>query len=175
MEKGFIHIYCGDGKGKTTAAVGLAVRASGRGRRVHFVQFLKGDDSGERRALELLPGVTLAPCPKVLKFTFAMTEAERAEEANRCEALFQNACELAKAGRCDLLVLDEVFGALQCGMLQRERVLAFLREKPEPLEVALTGRDPGEDFLDLSDYVSEICKRKHPFDRGISAREAVEY
>lgn len=174
MEQGLIHIYCGDGKGKTTAAVGLAVRACGRGKRVWFVQFLKSGDSGERRSLEKLEGITLAECPDKIKFTFAMNPQEREQAVADSRRTLQEAFRAAKDG-CDLLILDEFFGALSTGMLEKEEALTLLRGRPEHLEVALTGRDPGEEFLELADYVSEICKRKHPFDRGLSARRGIEY
>ena len=79
-----IHLYCGNGKGKTTAAMGLALRMAGRGRRVLIVQFLKSEDSGERKLLATLPGVTLLPLPEKLNFLWAMTEAEKAAEQARC-------------------------------------------------------------------------------------------
>ena len=93
--KGLIHIYCGDGKGKTTAAIGLAVRAAGRGKRVVIARFLKNDDSGEVGVLERVPGITLIPCRKSFGFTWNMTEKERQEAGAYYEALLEEAWELA--------------------------------------------------------------------------------
>ena len=173
MTKGFIHIYCGDGKGKTTAAVGLCVRAAGHGKRVLFVQFLKSEGSGERAILQLLPQVTVTPCPQSIKFTIQMTEEEKREEAEACSRRLYAAWE--EAEKADLLVLDEVFGALSSGLLTADEVLAGLRQKPEGLEVVLTGRDPAPCFLEIADYVTEMKKQKHPFEQGVGARRGIEY
>ena len=162
MEKGLIHIYCGDGKGKTTAAVGLCVRACGCGKKVLLAQFLKDDSSGELVSLGLLPGFSRIPAPKRVKFTFQMNEEERRESA-------------AEAGACDLLVLDECFGALSTGMLNMEALLDFVEHKPPKLELILTGRNPPEEFMALADYVSEVRKVKHPYDVGTPARRGIEY
>ena len=126
MEKGLIHIYCGDGKGKTTAAVGLCVRACGCGKKVLLAQFLKDDSSGELVSLGLLPGFSRIPAPKRVKFTFQMNEEERRESAKRCAQMLQDARRAAEAGACDLLVLDECFGALSTGMLNMEALLDFV-------------------------------------------------
>ncbi len=175
MEKGLIHIYCGDGKGKTTAAVGLCARACGCGRRVLLAQFLKNDSSSELRSLRLLPGFSEIPAPKTVKFTFQMNEEERREAAQRCAQMFRQARRQAEAGECSLLVLDECFGALSTGMLDGEELLDFAEHKPQQLELVLTGRNPPEEFLAIADYVSEVRKIKHPYDAGIPARKGIEY
>lgn len=175
MEKGLIHIYCGDGKGKTTAAVGLCVRACGCEGRVLLAQFLKDGSSSELRSLQLLPGFTMIPAPKTVKFTFQMNEAERQEAAQRCAHMLREARRAAEADECDLLVLDECFGALSTGMLNLEDLLDFVEHKPAKLELVLTGRNPPEEFMALADYVSEIRKIKHPYDVGIPARRGIEY
>ena len=132
MEKGLIHIYCGDGKGKTTAAVGLCVRACGCGKKVLLAQFLKDDSSGELVSLGLLPGFSRIPAPKRVKFTFQMNEEERRESAKRCAQMLQDARRAAEAGACDLLVLDECFGALSTGMLNMD---AIHRRSLWPLQI----------------------------------------
>ena len=172
---GLIHIYCGDGKGKTTAAVGLAVRACGCGKRVGLMQFLKGGDSGERRILEQLDGVTLFPVPERIKFTFQMSPEELSETAKSCSNRFSEAIELARAGRLDVLIFDEAFGAISCGLLEESAVLDFMRNKPPALELVLTGRGPSAEAVALADYVSEIKKVKHPYDHDIPARRGIEY
>ncbi len=172
---GLIHIYCGDGKGKTTAAIGLGVRACGRGMHVLLVQFLKGADSGELEVLRALPGFTVFPNPETLKFTFQMNEEERAQAALLCANRFEQAVDSARQGNCDLLILDEVFGAVSTGMLPEEALTEFARSKPPALELVLTGRDPSAQVLALADYVSEIKKVKHPFDRNIPARRGIEF
>lgn len=168
-----LHIYCGDGKGKTTCAMGLAVRSAGHGNRVAVAQFLKGGNSGERTVLAGLPNVTLLPVPEVIKFVFTMTEAEKAQTRAETTAAFLQAAELAK--ECDLLVLDELCGALSTGMIALDTVLDFLDSRPEGLEVVITGRDPAPELQQRADYITEMKKIKHPFDQGHNARKGVEW
>lgn len=175
MEKGLIHIYCGDGKGKTTAAIGLCVRACGSGQKVLLAQFLKDNSSSELSSLRLLPGFSEISAPETVKFTFQMNEEERKEALHRSAQMLRRARQRAEAGDCDLLVLDECFGALSAGMLDQEALLDFVRKKPPHLELVLTGRNPPREFLDCADYVSEIRKIKHPYDAGIAARKGIEF
>lgn len=173
--RGCIHIYCGDGKGKTTAALGLALRAAGRGKKVVIARFLKNDDSGEVRALKGVPGIQVIPCERTFGFFRFMTEAEKKEAGEYYEALFFRAWEKAAEGECRLLILDEILAACNHGLVPERQLIRQLETKPSGLEVALTGRDPWGELLDLADYVSEIKKRKHPYDRGLGAREGIEY
>ena len=167
-----IHLYCGDGKGKTTAAMGLALRMAGRGRGVVIAQFLKGEDSGERYALARLPQVRLLPVPERVKFSFQLSQAEREAEAGRSLDLLDQAEAAAREPACGLLVLDEVCAAVNTGLLPLERVLACLDRVS--CEVVLTGRDPAAELLARADYVTEMRKLRHPYDQGISARRGVE-
>ncbi len=173
--RGCIHIYCGDGKGKTSAAVGLAVRAAGRGKPVLIVRFLKTEDSGEVPVLRHIPGITVVPCDKSFGFVFRMTPEEKAEAADYYKKRFDGACEEAVQGGYDVLVLDEIMASCYYGMVSEEELAAFLQYKPEALEVVMTGRDPSERLTGLADYVSEIQMKKHPFTEGIPAREGIEY
>ena len=175
MENGLTHIYCGDGKGKTTAAMGLIARACGCGRRVLLAQFLKDGSSGELHSLRSLPGFAEIPPQKIEKFTFQMNDAEKKETAEKCAQMLRAAREAAAAGSCDLLVLDECFGALSTGMLDEAELLDFVAHKPPELELVLTGRNPPVAFIQLADYVSEIQKIKHPYDAGTPARRGIEY
>ena len=171
---GLIHIYTGNGKGKTTAAMGLILRASGRGLKVILGQFLKGRETGELNTLELLPGVQVFRGKPLTKFTFQMTEEEKAEVLRSHNSFFLSLAKRCAKEEPDLLVLDEVIGACWTGVLDEQLLLDFLKHKPQHLEVVLTGRNPSSALLELADYVSEICKRKHPFDKGIMAREGIE-
>lgn len=168
-----VQIYCGAGKGKSTAAIGLTVRAAGRGLRVVFAQFLKSGDSGERMVLAQLPTVTLLEVPQTMKFTFAMDEAERAAEAVRQASLLHRALELA--GQADMLVLDELCAALNSGMVSLDEVTAFLDSRPAALEVVITGREPHPALLERADYITEMKKIRHPFDQGVRARRGIEW
>lgn len=175
MREGKIHIYCGDGKGKTTAAVGLAARASGSGFRVVFVQFLKGGTTGELASLALLENIRMMRLSRPYGFTWTLSEAETAQLTASQNALFSKATAFCGDGERTLLVLDEALGALSTGTLSRTAVIEFLRNKPDALEVVLTGRDPDEELIALADYVSEVRKIKHPMDEGVMAREGIEY
>ena len=159
---GLIHIYCGDGKGKTTAAVGLAVRCAGRGNKVLLVQFLKSRDSGELYSLAKLPDIEVMRGKESKKFTFQMNEEEK------------HALAKIKNGGYSLLILDEVIGALNAKVFETPKLIEFLRHKPENLEVVLTGRNPAPELVEIADYVSEMRKVKHPMDKGIMAREGIE-
>lgn len=166
-----IHIYCGDGKGKTTAAMGLALRMAGRGKRVVIAQFLKSEDSGERRALEQLPGVKLLSLPQELPFTFEMTQRQRERERLRYGQMLKDLEECAR--QADLLVLDEVCDAIETGLADLRQVLALL-EGPVG-EVVLTGREPTPELLARADYVTRMAKQRHPFDCGVPARQGIEW
>lgn len=173
--RGCIHIYCGEGKGKTSAALGLAVRAAGRGRRVLVVRFLKSEDSGEVPVLRCIPGIEVVPCDRTFGFVFRMTGEQKEEAAAYYRERLENACREAVQGSYDVLVLDELMASCRYGMVDESDVIRFLREKPEKLEVVMTGRDPSEKLVELADYVSEIRMVKHPFTKGIPARKGIEY
>lgn len=170
-----IQIYCGDGKGKTTASMGLAVRHAGRGNRVIIAQFMKSADSGERLVLPGIPGITMLDIPETMKFAFAMSDGEKQTETQRQTALFEAAAARAMAGECTLLVLDEMCSAVSLGMVPLTLVTDFLDGKPENLEVVMTGRDPEQALQDRADYITEMRKVKHPFDKGCPSRIGVEW
>lgn len=170
---GLIHIYCGDGKGKTTAAVGLAVRAAGSGKKVLVLQFFKDGKSSEFRALEAVEGIEVIPQTRRFGFSWTLTDREKAEAAEYYSGLLETA--FARAEGCGLLVLDEAMSACSTRMIDEERLLELLRQKPEELEVVMTGRDPSAALLDAADYVTEMCKRKHPFEKGVPARRGIEF
>ena len=114
---GYIHIYCGDGKGKTSAALGLAVRAAGRGRKVLIVRFLKNEDSGEVPALRQIPGIMVVPCEREFGFVFRMDEKQRAEAGSYYQKRFEQACCDGKNGTYDVLILDEILAACNYGLV----------------------------------------------------------
>ncbi|MCI7640716.1 MAG: cob(I)yrinic acid a,c-diamide adenosyltransferase [Subdoligranulum variabile] len=164
-----LHLYWGNGKGKTTAAMGLALRALGHGRRVVIVQFLKDGTSGEIAPLRAA-GAAVYTCPNA-KFTWLMDEADKAaaREAS-ARALGQ-----ALAEPFDLLVLDEACAALKSSILDEallRRAVAFAKNGRE---VVLTGRDPAPWLQDAADYSTEMRAHRHPYADGVAAREGVEY
>lgn len=172
---GLIHIYCGEGKGKTTAATGLIVRAAGHQLRVMLVQFLKDGSSGEIALLRQLPGVRVVAGQPTRKFTYRMSEAEKQATLDVHRRFFAQAVDAAVHHELDLLVFDEALGAIHSGLLSEQDMVDFLRSKPADLEVVLTGRDPSPALLALADYISNIHCDRHPYQRGIQAREGIEY
>ncbi len=174
-----IHVYCGDGKGKTTAAAGLAARAAGSGKTVVFAQFMKGGETGEVRTLGSLPEISVMRAENTEKFTYQMTAEERlAAEKGNSELLtdsFKRADEL----NADILILDEALAAVERGMIDEtrlwEHVCRFGAQNNPDKELVLTGRMPFRRIIDIADYVTDMEKIRHPFDRGISARKGVEY
>lgn len=171
---GLIHIYCGDGKGKTTASLGLAVRCSGHGNKVLIVQFLKSRPTGELKSLALLPNIELMRGKETKKFTFQMNAEEKAQVLSEHLALFDRVKGKCAHEHIDLLIMDEVIGACNTGVFALDELVEFLKNKPAELEVVLTGRNPAPELVELADYVSEICKRKHPYEKGIPARTGIE-
>lgn len=170
---GLIHIYCGDGKGKTTAAIGLAVRAAGAGKKVVFTQFFKDGSSSEIKVLQGVENIQILHCNTVRGFWKRMTDAQKARASADYTQLLSDVARLAMDA--DLLVLDEIISACNHGTVTEVAVADFLRSKPERLEVVLTGRNPSERLLRLADYVTQMQKIKHPYDRGIAARKGIEF
>lgn len=172
---GFVHIYCGDGKGKTSAAVGLAVRFAGSGGKVLFYQFMKPESSGERRMLQQLPDITVLSGYQISKFSFQMNEMEKADAQAGYQKQFTEIVQMVQNGAYGLLVLDEIMSCISCGFLNTETILHFLEHRPKTLEVVMTGRNPDARLISCADYISEIQKVKHPFDIGIKARKGIEF
>ena len=169
------HIYYGDGKGKTTAAIGLAVRAAGSKMKVLFVQFLKTEFSGERHILSHTENVTLTFCPLELKFTFDMDDKEKAQAAKIFKGIFDNAVTTALTEKYDMVVLDEVFEAINAHMLSESEVYEFITNAPSSMKIVMTGHNPPQKFMDCADYITEFKKIKHPYDRGITGRIGIEF
>ena len=177
MNKGLIHIYCGDGKGKTTASIGLTIRCVGRGGKVLFVQltqFLKERKTGEIAVLTTLPSVTVRRGKGTGKFTFQMNSLELAAAKKIQEETFDYICRICRENPPDLLIMDEIIGACTTGLVSEDKLIHFLTSKPIQTEVVLTGRNPSQKLIALADYVSEIKKIKHPFDKGVEARVGIE-
>ena len=171
MKNGLIHIYCGDGKGKTTAAVGLAVRAAGSGMRVLIGQFFKDGSSSELVVLRSVPNITVYSAAEHYGRYAGMTEEQRAAAA-RCYRAYLDEL-LRRSMEYDLLVLDEIASVCRYGMVDVDTLCAYL-DSTHP-EVVLTGREPPEVLLKRADYITEMKKVCHPLDRGISSRRGIEY
>jgi cob(I)alamin adenosyltransferase len=166
-----IHLYTGDGKGKTTAAIGLAIRAAGRGKKVVIVQFLKGRDTGELHSLGLIPNITVIRNSEAKGFFHTVSPEIRLKITEENNDIIRKALTL----HYDLIVLDEVCAAYDLEAINRKAVDDLLCGFSPEKELVLTGRNPPKHFCDAADYISEIRKVKHPFDRGVQAREGIEY
>ena len=153
-------------------AEGTPIKAMADGK-VVIAQFLKGADSGERVAWKELPNVTLLPVPEKLPFLWDMTVEERKNAAEEAKNMLQRSCEQTTAKT--LLVLDELCGAVEGGLLSEQWVTEQLQQLPQGAEVVVTGRNPPKTWLERADYATEMCARKHPYAEGVQARKGVEY
>lgn len=166
-----LQIYCGDGKGKTTASLGLAVRMAGAGMKVAFVQFMKGGDTAELETLKLIPGIDVMRCDRNYGFFSTLSDSDKAEMSECHDKLL----EQAFSGGYDAVILDELNCAYSYGLLNREKAKSLILNGSETSEIVLTGRDPDEVFIEKADYISEIRCVRHPYQKGIQARKGIEY
>jgi len=173
--KGLVHIYTGDGKGKTTAALGLCMRAYGRGMKVLFVQFLKGAYTGEIETIKKLePGFMICRGEEIKKFTCDMNEKELLQAKEVQNRILKYAADEIEKNKWGIIVLDEIMAAISTGMVNLKNVEDLIKSKPENLEIIMTGRNAPEELICLADYVSEIKSIKHPMDDGTKARIGIE-
>lgn len=173
--KGLIQIYTGNGKGKTTAAVGLSIRAISHGLNVCYIFFHKDPDSweyGELRILKELGVEVYGFAKKHPYFSGVINEGEIRKE---CLKALDFIKEISRQNKYDVLILDEINISLRDGFLKEEEVIEILNSKPEKLEIVLTGRGCPEKLIEKADLVSEIKKIKHPFDKGLLGRKGIEY
>jgi cob(I)alamin adenosyltransferase len=171
--RGLVQVFTGNGKGKTTAALGTILRAAGHGLKIYIVFFMKGDYAyGEFDTLLKLPNV------EVLKSGFRQFTDPlniKPEEKEQAQTALAAARQAINSGHYDLVVLDEVNVALEYKLIELEDVLRLIKEKPVGLELILTGRYADNRMLELADLVTEMVKVKHPYDKGIKARKGIEY
>ena len=173
-----VHVYHGDGKGKTTAATGLAVRASQAGYRVIFAQFLKDDSSSEIKQLKSIQGIKVMHPDHFFGFVSKMTDEEKKilKQSND-KVLEEIIKETELAGNEKILVvLDEILHAINYNLVDGKLVerLVEMSSGSEEAELCMTGRNPGEELLNKADYVTLMQKQKHPYDKGIYARVGIE-
>ncbi len=178
MERqGLIIVHTGEGKGKTTAALGLAIRAWGDGLRVLILQFIKGGwNYGELRTIEALRSIEARIEVRQCGLGFTRRDDGRQEEHIRAaqEAL-QEAEKEISSGSWDLIILDEINYAVKFGLLAAEDVIGLLRGKPGELHLVLTGRDARPEIIEAADLVTEMKLVKHPFEKGIKAQKGIEF
>ncbi|MBN1190415.1 MAG: cob(I)yrinic acid a,c-diamide adenosyltransferase [Dehalococcoidales bacterium] len=170
---GLVQVFTGDGKGKTTAALGTVIRAIGHGLRVYIVFFMKGDYSyGERNTLKQLPGVTLESFGDE---DFVYPNRIKPEQVEQAGKALEAARSAMLSGDYDLVVLDEINLAATFKLIQVEDILQLIRDKPQNVELILTGRRADTRIVEAADLVTEMLLIKHPFDRGIHSRMGIEY
>jgi cob(I)alamin adenosyltransferase len=171
--RGLVQVFTGNGKGKTTAALGTVLRAAGHGRKIFIVFFMKGDYAyGEFDALLKLPNVEIFKSG-FRQFTDPLNiKKEEREEAVSALAAARRA---VNSGKYDLVVLDEVNVALEYKLIKLDDVIRLIKEKPPRVEIIMTGRYADNRLLEIADLVTEMVKVKHPFDKGIKARKGIEY
>lgn len=173
LEKGLIEVYTGNGKGKTSAALGLALRAIGRGLKVCMIQFIKGGfDYGELHVIGALPNFTLKAFGRG---RFIMSKPPEKEDVKLAEEALKHAEETLKHGEYDVVILDEINVALHLKLIKLRDTLKMLKKKPETVEVVLTGRSAPKQIIEIADLVTEFKEIKHPFNKGFKARKGIEY
>jgi len=179
LKKGLVQIYTGDGKGKTTAAFGLALRAAGQGNKVLIYQFLKPPslDIGERFALEL-GAVRIRVEALDIEWDMAKSFEDEKLVAQTKVAIKEALRRIAETGEkrfYDLLILDEIVFCLSRGLAELEDIKNLIEKRDPAVEVVLTGRGASSDLIKLADLVTEMKNIKHPFDKGIEARRGIEF
>jgi len=173
LEKGLIQVYTGNGKGKTSAAFGLALRATGRGLKVYIIQFIKGGfDYGELYVADRLPNLTLKAFGRGKFVTEKPPRREDVDSANEALTLAE---EKVKSGEYDVVILDEINVALSLKLIDIRRVMEMLKTKPNHVELVLTGRSAPDTLVRVADLVTEMKEIKHPYNEGFSARKGIEY
>ncbi len=172
LEKGYIHIYTGPGKGKTTAALGLGLRAAGAGLKVHMIQFMKGRRYSELDAIEKIPNFTISQHGRD---EFVSKENPEKVDIDLAQKGFAKAREIIKNGKYDMVILDEINVAIDYNLVPLDDLLNLIEEKPEKLELILTGRYAHPELVKIADLVTEMLEIKHPYQNGVQARKGVDY
>lgn len=173
---GLVHIYTGEGKGKTTAAVGLGVRACGSGMKVLLVQFLKSRNTGELNSIRKLgPDFTVSRGFNCTKFVWDMSETELTDARKEAAGIFHQVKKVVERGDYDVIILDEILGLLSIGFIPEADVLELIHKKAKGIELILTGRGATEQLMEAADYVSCINAIKHPYEKGVPARKGIEF
>lgn len=175
MEKGYVQVYTGEGKGKTTAALGLTFRAAGRGKKVLFIQFLKGIKTGEQISMGENENIEHIKMAETVRFFNTLSREEQAELKSRTQREWKDLKNRVAEDSKDVLVLDEIMAAMYHGLVEEEDVIELIKNRPLQMEVILTGRSASENILNEADLVTEMKNVKHYYHKGISSRIGIEY
>ena len=173
MDKGLVHVYYGNGKGKTSSAIGLAVRSAGASFKVLFARFLKDESSSELSVLRQVKNITLCDCPKELPFYFTMTEEQKANYNKVARDLLNDVT--ANLGNYDVVIMDEFIDVVALGIFTIKELVDFIKAKPTNVELVITGHSLPEELVEYADYISHIVAQKHPYDNGVVARKGIEF
>ncbi|HVQ01857.1 MAG TPA: cob(I)yrinic acid a,c-diamide adenosyltransferase [Candidatus Thermoplasmatota archaeon] len=171
-QKGLVHVYTGDGKGKTTAAIGLGIRAVGAGLRVHMIQFMKGRRYSEIDAIEKIPGFT------VIQFgrdEFVSKKKPEQIDIDLAQKGLAHAREVLRKHEYDVVILDEISVAVDYDLISVTDVLNLIAMKPDPMELILTGRYARPEVVEKADLVSEVLEIKHPYQKGVPCRKGIDW
>ena len=174
MKKGYIQIYTGNGKGKTTAAMGLALRAAGHGMQVRIVQFLKGGVTGELESIKKLETVKLYRVTDAGKYIWDLSDGQKLDMQQRSKEMLMQARTWFSEG-IDILILDEIMAAIRYDIVSLADVLSLLDARPDGCELILTGRDAPEELKKRAHLITEMRDIKHYFDDGVPARKGIEF
>lgn len=172
MEKGYIHVYTGPGKGKTTAAIGLGMRAAGAGLKVHMIQFMKGRRYSELNSIDKIPNFTLVQHGRD---EFVNKENPEQIDIDLAQKGFAYAKEIIMKGKYDLIILDEINVAIDYNLIDIHDVIKLIEDKPKKLELVLTGRYAHPEISRYADYVTEMLEIKHPYQQGVLARKGIDF
>lgn len=171
--EGYIHIYTGNGKGKTTSALGLALRAAGAGQKVCILQFMKGRPGSEHRALERFNDMVTVELMGHEDF-YLPGEGKKDMHAALARKGLDRSLEVLKSGKYFLVVLDEVITAIDMGLINEADVITLMREKPEKTELVLTGRGATDTLIQYADLVTDMRQVSHYYEKGVTARPGIE-
>jgi cob(I)alamin adenosyltransferase len=173
LEKGYIHVYTGNGKGKTTAALGQALRAAGSGLKTYMISFMKDFPYGELRSMQQIN--QWIRLEQYGNDAFVLNKEPPGEKDFRAaKKAFQKAQEAMVSGEFDIVIMDEICIAIYFGLFKKEQVLSMLEQKPEPIELILTGRYCPEELIEIADIVTEMVEIKHYYQKGVLARRGIE-
>lgn len=176
LEIGYVQIYTGDGKGKTTAAVGQAIRAAGNGLNVYMLQFLKTGETGELEIAKLLGDkFQIFRFQSQEGFFWNLNDEEKIILQKEVNLAYDFAMEVVRNDRCAVFILDEIMGILSNKLLTEQQVIELIDNKPINMELILTGRNAPKSIIDKADLVTEMKALKHYIDKGVYAREGIEY
>lgn len=173
---GYVHVYTGEGKGKTTAALGLAFRAIGNHQKVRMVQFLKGTPTSELETARLLTDyMIIQRFGNQHKFYWELSETEKATYHQLVQPELANITKIIEEGQAEIIILDEIFAAIRYNLVSTELVLKWMKMKSPMVELVLTGRDVPQVIIDEADLVTSMTKIKHYYDHGVIARKGIEF